>query len=415
MASGDVIDQLRSAADALGGHSCPADRLRAIQRAQDALDAAKAAAVVELEESRGFEDEGSSTPKAWLARELRLDPAEAGTLSRVGAALHDLPLVAEAFAAGRLRLAHVRELAFALKHVGREVVVEAQPWLLEVATACEPAELRRVVKALREAVYPDELDEAWVRGMERQDVRLSPVPEGWHLTGFLGAETGAKLDVVLRSLSAPRDADDDRSTAERRVDGFDELLTGVIEHGLPQDRGVRPHLTATADHDTLAHAAGASREPGTHPAHLHGFGSIGKGLLGLLLCGSDATPVLTDAKHAVLDVGPTVRLATAAQRKAVNARQGGECAAPHCSAPVVHVHHVVWHSKGGPTDLANLVGLCPRCHTLVHRGLLHVDPVDHRFTVGSGAPVLARPSRYLQARRARERVRRRRPEPWVSG
>lgn len=415
MALGDVIDQLRSAADALSGHARPVDRLRAIQRAQDALDAAKAEAVVELEESRGFEDDGSPTLKAWLARELRLDPSEAGALARSGVALRDLPLVAEAFDAGRIRLAHVRELAFALKHVGREVVVEAQPWLLEVAATCEPAELRRVVKALREAVHPDELDEAWVRGMERQDVRLVPVPDGWHLTGFLDVETGAKLDVVLRSLSAPRGADDDRSPAERRVDGLDELLTGVVEHGLPQDRGVRPHLTVTADHDALAHAAGTSDEPGAHPAHLHGFGSIGKGLLGLLLCGSDATPVLTDTKHAVLDVGPTVRLATAAQRKAVNARQDGECAAPCCSAPVVHVRHVVWHSKGGPTDLANLIGLCPRCHALVHRGLLHVDPADHRFTVGSGAPVLMRPSRYLQARRARERVRHRRPEPWLSG
>ena len=35
-------------------------------------------------------------------------------------------------------------------------------------------------------------------------------------------------------------------------------------------------------------------------------------------------------------------------------------------------HHVIWWSHGGPTDLDNLVGLCSRCHHLVHRELLIV-------------------------------------------
>ena len=49
-----------------------------------------------------------------------------------------------------------------------------------------------------------------------------------------------------------------------------------------------------------------------------------------------------------------------------------------CHGPVVHVHHVEYWSNGGATDLANLVGLCPRCHALVHQGHFTIDPVTHQ-------------------------------------
>lgn len=45
--------------------------------------------------------------------------------------------------------------------------------------------------------------------------------------------------------------------------------------------------------------------------------------------------------------------------------------------PVVHVHHIQYWSHGGPTDLQNLVGLCPRCHSLVHQGYVTIDPATH--------------------------------------
>jgi hypothetical protein len=56
----------------------------------------------------------------------------------------------------------------------------------------------------------------------------------------------------------------------------------------------------------------------------------------------------------------------------VIARQGGVCAAPGCRHTHLEIHHVIWWSRGGPTDLDLLIGLCVRCHHLLHRGLLHV-------------------------------------------
>ncbi len=63
----------------------------------------------------------------------------------------------------------------------------------------------------------------------------------------------------------------------------------------------------------------------------------------------------------------------------------------------VHVHHVVHWADGGPTDLDNLVTLCPAHHKLVHeqgwriRGspgerLVFVSPYGP--TLGTGPPPL---------------------------
>ncbi|TSD64465.1 HNH endonuclease [Aeromicrobium piscarium] len=92
-----------------------------------------------------------------------------------------------------------------------------------------------------------------------------------------------------------------------------------------------------------------------------------------------------------MDVGRSSRLATPRQRTAVLARQGHQCASPGCRAPVVHIHHIIWWSRGGPTDLANLIGLCPNWshrtrgvaameHRAVHAGALVIDPTTHEFT-----------------------------------
>ncbi|WP_289016821.1 HNH endonuclease signature motif containing protein, partial [uncultured Aeromicrobium sp.] len=56
----------------------------------------------------------------------------------------------------------------------------------------------------------------------------------------------------------------------------------------------------------------------------------------------------------------------------------GTCAGPGCHGPVVHVHHIQYWSDGGPTDLANLIGLCPRCHSAVHQGFFTIDPDTHQ-------------------------------------
>lgn len=366
MSSGELAQRLRDTADLLDAYPPTPDALRAIQEAENALAVAKARLVTEMVDRFEYQDEGYSSPRAWLRHQLHLDTAEAGVLLAAGHTLAVLPEIENV----SMSLAHLRYFNYAIKHVGVEPTREVLSELLDVAAKAEPDDLRGVVRTLRETVFPDSLEEAWIRGMNREDVKLSPVGDGWHLSGFLNATTGAKLDTLLRSLSAPAGADDPRTASQRRVDGLERLLDSVLANGLPGDQGVRPHLTITVDAADVVKGTG----------RLVGFGSISNAQLQEIICDADITPLLTNGPEQALDVGRKRRLATYRQRQAINAQQNHCCAAPGCRGPVVHVHHVVYWSDGGTTDLINLIGLCPRCHRAVHAGILRIDPVTRQFT-----------------------------------
>ena len=209
------------------------------------------------------------------------------------------------------------------------------------------------------------------------------------MTGFLSTTIGAKFRALLDSISAPRDKDDDRAGSERRIAGFDELITKILETGLPSDNGIRPHLSVIVDADTLDNN---TLEGNTGiPAQLAGFGSIGPQLLGYITCNSDMTAILLRGNTDVLDVGRTHRLATLTQRRAIIARQGGHCATPGCHNTHLEIHHPTWWSRGGKTNTDNLIGICPRCHQLVHRKLLIITPHGQgrfEFTNTDNRPLL---------------------------
>jgi hypothetical protein len=84
-------------------------------------------------------------------------------------------------------------------------------------------------------------------------------------------------------------------------------------------------------------------------------------------------------------LGRTVRLATRAQRRALLARDGG-CAFPGCGRTAgLRAHHVVDWLQQGPTDITNMVLLCQRHHTLLHRGEYRIRMVDDLPVVESEA------------------------------
>jgi hypothetical protein len=407
MDSGVTIEAMREAARALRSGS-DREAVRAIQAAQDALDAAKADRLAAIEETRAYELDGASSLNTWVRNELRLSAKDAAGLVKASTTLSFLPAVAEAAASGAIRTEHIAAFTYGIKHIGAAAIQESESWLLRVARSCEPLELLRVVRALREAIFPDELDKAWAEGMDKQDIQVVPVPGGWHVTGFLNVTAGAKFKKVLDSVSAPPDAEDTRSGSERRVQGLDDLMNRVLESGLPSDKGVRPHMSVMVEAETLqAVVVPESVDGSVEPAQLDGYGSVGPKLLSYLACVSDFTPILTQKpgqfnQSRILNVGRSHRAPTLKQRRAVLARQGGVCAAPGCTHTHLEIHHVIWWSKGGPTDLDLLVGLCVRCHHLLHRGLLKIHGNAHdgfRFTNRDNRPILRAYRERLAVRR----------------
>jgi hypothetical protein len=87
-----------------------------------------------------------------------------------------------------------------------------------------------------------------------------------------------------------------------------------------------------------------------------------------IACDTDLVAAVVGGRGEVLALGRSRRLVSRGQRRALMIRDG-MCQFPGCHQ-VRHLdaHHVVPWSRGGPTDVDNLVLLCRFHHTAVHEG-----------------------------------------------
>lgn len=104
---------------------------------------------------------------------------------------------------------------------------------------------------------------------------------------------------------------------------------------------------------------------------------------------------------ATIDVGKRRRLATARQLKALWERDQG-CRYPGCGRRrFLHAHHVIHWSRGGRTDLCNLVLVCSTHHRLLHEGeyTLRLDHEARAITILSPTGRVVARSGYRPDRR----------------
>jgi hypothetical protein len=160
------------------------------------------------------------------------------------------------------------------------------------------------------------------------------------------------------------------TNAEARFTACDALVTPIV-----LDAGTCP--------DTVAErlAAGQARCPGpgsttsAQPTAAERIAALAATLLGTRI------PVA---------MGRTARTATAAQRRALAARDKG-CIIPGCAIPAeaCQTHHVQDWAAGGSTDLPNLALLCWAHHRQVDLGMWTIEPTTGPDPVPrpeSGAP-----------------------------
>ena len=88
-------------------------------------------------------------------------------------------------------------------------------------------------------------------------------------------------------------------------------------------------------------------------------------VLDLLSCNAALTGVLYGSSGTPLWRGTTKRTATAAQLRALIARDGG-CIGCHSHPALCQAHHIRPAAQGGPTTIANMALLCWNCHNRVH-------------------------------------------------
>ena len=403
-AATDTVEQtiglFRSAAQARRSPTTPAaDEVRANYAVINALQARNADLLAEIAETKAHETDGAPSITVWAARELGQDPKVTRQMVRAARTMRDLPAFGAAARAGRLSHDHVNAMTYALKHVGHEETITNEGDLLTVATSVPPRELFALMRTCKAIAHADELDEKWLAGMDKEDFQCTPVGDGYHPSGFFGIDLGAKVAAFLQAASVPRDGDDDRTNAQRRIDALDELMTRVLGAGLPATGGVRPHLSVVTDAETLKDAINGAATNARQtelldrePAVLEGFGPIGPALLAYIAFGGELTPILVAGfkeNRRILDAGRK-RIATNKQRSIIRWRQKGRCANRGCHHPIGEIHHVFAYADGGRTTIDNLAGLCRKCHALVTIGRLVMTgthDTGYTFTTSRAGPL----------------------------
>jgi Domain of unknown function (DUF222) len=247
-----------------------ADCLRALERAQAQLVAARSAVLAAFTHTRGFEDDAAGGSRSWLRWQTRVTTATAADAIGWMERLDAHPAVASAMAAGDVSGSWARKICWWSDRLPEDGRAQADAILL--AATAGGAHLRDLA-GLAEQMYhmtakPDTDDSR--DGFDSRNVHLLTHFRGaGKLDGDLTPECAAALRAVLDSLSAKAGPEDIRTAAQREHDALAEACRRLIAGGLP-DRAGQP--TQIQLHMTLEQLLGLNGA-GEATADWAGFGA----------------------------------------------------------------------------------------------------------------------------------------------
>lgn len=387
--------------------------VREVERARRRLEALEHRLIAEIDERNLPGKHSMPSTSAMLAAALNLSPREAG--QRVRQARHLgprititgerlpplLPATAAARAAGEITAQHASVIIGMVGKLPITVpvaeVAQAEEFLVQQARLFDARVLAGIARQLLDTLDPEGTLDDETKQRRRRYLALLPIGDGMHrLTADLDGETAALAMTVLHSLAAPQPSAagerDDRTCGQRLHDAFRSMLQLALRSGtLPRSGGMPATvlITMTAEQFAtgtgLPHTSFGQRLTVGQALRIAGEASVGW--------------VVHDSTGAVLRHGRTKRIATESQTLALIARDRG-CAFPSCTAPPewTERHHILPWSKGGQTNLGNLVLLCDHHHDRIETG-------GWTITMRKGMPWFIPPSWIDPDRRPRQNNR----------
>jgi hypothetical protein len=383
-AAASAIQQLTAAREQLAGLDPAALSRDELLELLDILEtdtrrqAAVSGTLIAELDGRGVASElGYTGIGALLAERLRIGRREAAARARLAADLGPrralsgeklaprFPQVAAALAEGAISTRHATVITAAVDALPDRVVADrpelaaqVEPTLLGHARTMDPDRLAALARTVAACLNPDGQLAAEKDQQRRRSVTLAVLPDGSGLlAGTLTAEAAAVWQVVLDTLSRPAAPDergqpDRRNPGQRRHDALADAGRRLLRSGTLPDAGGTPAtvlLTLTLDQLETRSGLATTGHGGalSIPAALR------------LAADAQLVPVVLDSRGVVLHLGRARRTATAGQRLALSARDGG-CSFPACDRPPdwCESHHVTPWTDGGPTDVNNLTLVC---------------------------------------------------------
>jgi hypothetical protein len=303
------------------------------------------------------------SPVGWVAETCAMSRNSASDRLCVGEQIASLPKVAQALSAGQIGYQSAAVICHLREQLGekREQLVE-DDWI-GWARQYSVHTLRDLARYARHVVDPDGFLKDENENFEQRRLHISQVGSMFVLDAVLDPVGGAALKTAIDSLSKRHAPDDDRTSPQRRADALTEMVFHAMDEGtLPKRNGVRPHIMVTTTMEAL------KGELGVPASDLEHGMPISSKTVERLACDGCLSRVLM-ADSLVIDVGHATRSISSSQRRALRVRDK-HCAFPGCDRPVswTNPHHVEFWSRGGPTNLSNLVSICLYHHRCVHEG-----------------------------------------------
>lgn len=208
------------------------------------------------------------------------------------------------------------------------------------------------------------LDEVVAQFATISDALLNPKLSG---PRFVGSESGGDPDGIrgheTDEESLRREQADPRSRGQKLHDVFATILGVAARSGeLPTLGGAAPTLVVSVRAEDLAAGTGYAHVQGAHePVSLAVARHIG--------CVGVIERVVLDRNGRAISIETHDRVFNHHQRRAIALRDGG-CIIPGCGIPAswCEIHHVIEHSRGGPTHTDNGVLVCWFHHRTIDNG-----------------------------------------------
>jgi hypothetical protein len=382
-----LVEQLRAVVDELAALDPGdlsdrelADELLARRREMDRQEA-DFARLAWAAHTRGIGSiDGAASTAAWLRHRAGMRHGDAKAAIESGEVSELLTDTGRAWRDGEISTSAARTILAARIDGHDDKLLAVESRLLEHAHSGDLRSLRTAVGHFRNLALADGTNPG-----ERDGLYLSKSYDG--RTAISGEFESLAAEIVSTTLHAFRDPPTDadtRTTAQRNAAAFVQVCGVALAHISDVGKDAA-HLSLVIDWKTLTEGA---------PGRMDGefTGPIHPQDVERLLCDSSISRIVTGPDSLPLNLGRARRTPSAAQRRALVARDQG-CRFPGCDRPAgwCQAHHVrPWHPCG-PTDQNNLILFCDHHHAVVHRPGWIVDFVGRDLHVyrPDGTEVLA--------------------------
>lgn len=304
--------------------------------------------LAELQTHEPWLEDGAHDMAHWTTMQLGISRWKAERWLNAGRAFGWLPATADALERGDLGIDKAVELA-------RFAEFDDEDALVRWAQGVPSGAIRRAgdLKG-RDGAEAAEQDARarWLGWRYVDDGRR------WSVEGEMPAVEGAVVARALQRLAdqIPSAPDEPQADAdERRADALVALCSARLASDEDQDRAM---VVVHADWDALQDIEAK--------AMLEGGPVIAGTTVQRLLCNARVQTVVERPDGSVVGLGRVSREPSAWMMRQLRHRDDS-CRFPGCDARrFTQAHHIRWWSRGGATDLANLLLVCSFHHRLVH-------------------------------------------------